>query len=61
MVKNSPAKAGHARDEVSIPESGRSSGVGNDKPLHILAWKIPLTEESGGYSPWGQSLTRLCN
>ena len=20
----------------------------------ILAWKIPRTEESGGYSPWGR-------
>ena len=20
---------------------------------NILAWKIPWTEESGGYSPWG--------
>ena len=27
-----------------------------------LAWKIPWTEEPGGYSPWGrQSRTRLSN
>ena len=26
----------------------------------ILAWRIPGTEESGGYSPWGRrSWTRL--
>ena len=25
----------------------------------ILAWKIPLTEEPGSYSSWGQSQTQL--
>ena len=34
MVKNLPASAGDARDAVSIPGSGRSSGEGNDYPLH---------------------------
>ena len=32
--------------------SGRCSGVGNGKPLHILAWNIPSTEEPG----WLQSV-----
>ena len=32
MVKNLSANAGDARDVGSIPESGRSPGVGNDKP-----------------------------
>ena len=33
VVKNLPANAGDARDMGSIPESGRSPGVGNDNPL----------------------------
>ena len=33
MVKNLPAKAGNARDTGSIPESGRSPGVGDCNPL----------------------------
>ena len=30
-----------------IPELGRSSGEGNDNPLHTLAWKIPWTKKPG--------------
>ena len=44
-VKNLPANAGDARVEGSVLGSGRSSGVGNGNPLHILAWKIPWTME----------------
>ena len=32
MIKNLSAHAGDARDVGSIPGSGRSPGVGNDKP-----------------------------
>ena len=32
-------------DPGSISGSGRSHGEGNGNPLHILAWKIPWTEE----------------
>ena len=32
VVKNLPADAGDARDVGSIPESGRSPGVGNGNP-----------------------------
>ena len=32
-VKNLPAIIGDARDTGSIPESGRSAGVGNGNPL----------------------------
>ena len=35
-------------DTGSIPGLGRSSGEGNGYPLHILAWEISWTEESGG-------------
>ena len=40
VVKNLPANAGDARDAGSIPGSGRSPGVGNGNPLHILAWEV---------------------
>ena len=33
MVKNSTARAGDARDEGSIPGSGRAPGGGNGTPL----------------------------
>ena len=33
MVKNPLANAGDARDKGSIPESGRSPGVGNGNPF----------------------------
>ena len=44
MIKNLPANAGDTRDADSIPESGRSLGVGNGNSS-ILAWEIPWTEE----------------
>ena len=50
MVKNPPAKARDVGDVASIPEPGRSPGVGNHS--RFLAWKIPWTEESG----WLQSM-----
>ena len=33
VVKNLPASAGDGRNVGSIPESGRSPGVGNGNPL----------------------------
>ena len=33
MVKNLPTNAEDARDVGSIPESGRSPGIGNGNPL----------------------------
>ena len=56
MVKNPPAKAGAAEDAVSIPGSlGREDPLEEEMTTHcsILAWKIPWTEEAGGYSPQG--------
>ena len=43
-----------------IPET-RVGSLGQDDPLEegmsthssILAWRIPLTEQPGGLSPWG--------
>ena len=61
VVKNLPVNAADIRDAGSIPGSGRSPGEGNGNPLpysclekemathsHILVWRIPMTEESGG-------------
>ena len=55
VVKNPPTNAGDTRDVGSIPESGRSLGVGNGDPFQYSclensrdrgAWSV-------GYSPWG--------
>ena len=52
VIKNPPA---HVGDSGSIFESERSPGPMKWNEIHssILAWKIPWTEEHGGYSPWG--------
>ena len=47
MVKNLPANAGDARDEGSIPGSGRSPGEERATHPSILAWKMSWTVESG--------------
>ena len=57
MVKNPPANSGDARDEGSIPGSGRSPGVGNGNPLQYSclensmdrgAWQPAVHEVSTG-------------
>ena len=51
MVKNPPA---HTGDEGSIPESGRSPGVGYGNPFQYSCLVNSTREEPGGlYSPWG--------
>ena len=45
MVKNPSANAGDSEGTGSIPESGRSPGVGNGNHSSILALEIPWTEE----------------
>ena len=42
MVKNSPANAGAAREEGSIPGSGRSTGGGHDNPLQYSCLENPM-------------------
>ena len=37
-----------AKDSIRVLEKGMATHCS------ILAWKIPWTEEPGGYSPWGQ-------
>ena len=54
VAKNPPANAGDVREMGSIPGLGRSPGGENGNLFHILAWKIPWTEEPGGLQvPWG--------
>ena len=53
VVKTPSAIAGDIRDWGSIPGSGGSPGGGHDNPLHILAWRIPHTEEPGGLQSIG--------
>ena len=42
VVKNPPAKEGDARDTVSVPVSGRSSGVENGNPFHYSCLGNPM-------------------
>jgi len=53
--KSPPTIAEDRREAGSIPESGRSLGVGC-----ILAWKIKRTEKPGGLQSMGSQIhTRL--
>ena len=51
MVKNLPANTGDTKDGVLIPGLGRPLEKEMATHSSILAWKIPWTEEPGGYSP----------
>ena len=54
VVKNPPANVGDPRDVGSIPESGRSPGVGNGNPLQYSVDREFHGQRSlAGYSPWG--------
>ena len=43
-------------DLGSVPRLGRSPGDGNGYLLHVLAWRIPRTEEPGRPQPMGSEL-----
>ena len=54
MVKNPPVNLTDPRDTGSVPESGRSLGVGNGNRLHcFLPGKFHGLRSLAGYSPWG--------
>ena len=59
-----PLPMQETRDRGSIPGSGRSPGIENGSPLHILAWKIPWSEEPGGLQSMGSqesdTIEHLC-
>ena len=50
-VKNLPAMR-----ETQVRSLGQEDPLEKEMATHssILAWEIPWTEESAGYSPWGQ-------
>ena len=50
-VKNPPTSAGDM-----APSLGQEDPLEEAMAAHstILAWRIPGTEEPGGYSPWGR-------
>ena len=48
VVKNLPANAGDIRDMGLTARSGRSPGVGNDKPLHYSCLENPM--DGGAWS-----------
>ena len=50
VSKDSACNAG---DPGSIPGWGQSPGEGNGNPFHILAWRIPRTEEPGRLQSMG--------
>ena len=50
LVKESASNAGNTGDFGSIPESGRSPGVGQATHSSILAWRILSTEPPGRLS-----------
>ena len=51
LVKNAPAKAGDSRDVGSIPELGRSPGVGTSNPLQYFCLENPM--DGAAWGPWG--------
>ena len=53
MVKNLPADTGDTRDTGSIPQLGRSPGVGNQPTPVFLPEKFHGQRIPAGHSPWG--------
>ena len=50
VVKNVPAL-----QETQVRSLGREGPLEKEVATHssILGWRVPWTEEPGGYSPWG--------
>ena len=56
-VRNPPANTGGKRDESSFPESGRSPGGGNGKPIPVfLPGKLHGQRSLEGYSLRGHKV-----
>ena len=62
-IKNLPANAGDTRDSGSVPESGRSPGVGNGNPLQYTCLENPMDRGAWQATVYGvtKSWTRLSN
>ena len=63
VIKNPPANAGDERDLISIPESGRSLGVGNGNPLQYSSLENSTDRGAWHAAVHGatKSWTRLSN
>ena len=57
VVKNLPANIEDTRNASSIPESGRSPGVGNDSPLQYSCLGNPM--DKGALQPQSIGLQRV--
>ena len=55
MVKNPPHDAGDIRTTGVVLGPGRPPEEGMAAHSNVLAWRIPWTEEPGGYSPQGHT------
>ena len=54
VVKNLPTNAGDARDSGSIPESGRSPGIGSNNPFQYSCLDNSMDRE-----PWQVAVREL--
>ena len=52
LVKNLLANAGNATDGSLIPGSEDPREQETATRFNVPAWRIPWTQEPGGYSPW---------
>ena len=57
VVKNTPANAGDARGMDLIPETGRSSGVGNSNPLQCSYLENSM-DRGASHMDYGESNTQ---
>ena len=53
VVKNPPANAGDTRDMGSIPESGRSPGIGSGNLLQYSCLENSMDRGAGGLQTMG--------
>ena len=60
QFKNLPARAGDTGDGGSVPESGRSSGGGSDKPLQYSCLKNSMDRGSWRATVHGVAKSQMC-
>ena len=58
-VKNLPANVGDTRVTGSIPESGRSPGVGNGTPLQYSCLENSMDRKTWGVTVHGAEKSRM--
>ena len=59
MVKGLPANAGDTRDTGSIPQSGRSPGVGNGYPFQCSCLKNSMDRENWWATVYGVAKSQI--